>query len=124
MANAAIGSFQFIGDNTPRVSSPNMKLEPMEREGIDGYEMCEIGARCGPVIWETFADSNDAAGLIEDYNDISGTLVTVTNIDGSTVDTVAVELLAANAKRIAKAVGGLTAGAWAVTAQWKLQATV
>jgi hypothetical protein len=124
MGNPAIGSYSFIGDNTPYVTSPNQKLMPLEREGIDGYEMYEVGKRAQPIMWQTFADNSSPATLIAAYNAISGTIQTVTNVDGSTVTYVAVELVACSAKLIAKTVGGLTAGTWGVSATWKLQPTV
>lgn len=125
MDTAAIGSFEFLGDQTPIVFPIMQQLRTIEREGLDGHELVQVGKRGVPVVWQTAADTNDPDGLLEDYHALSGTLQTVTNTDGSEVEEVAVELLGAVAVPMAKCVGGLSSGAGTamVFAQWRLQPT-
>ncbi len=126
MANAKIGSTaEFIGDKTPMVLPIMDELRTIEREGLDGHELIQIGARGQPVIWETSADIATPATTKAAYLALTGTLQTITNIDGSTVTLVAVELLGMQFKKCAKMTGGLTggSGSWICTAQWRLQPT-
>lgn len=126
MGNAKIGSTaEFIGDRTPAVLPITQKLRTIEREGLDGHELVQTGKRGDPVMWETFADITTPATTKAAYLALSGTLQTITNIDGSTVTLVAVELLGMQFKKCAKMTGGLTggSGSWICTAQWRLQPT-
>ncbi len=124
MPNAQIGSSQFIGDRTPVVLDPMMELETNDRPGVDGHEFREIGERAPVTRWQTFADTTSPAATIAAYKALSGTLQTITNVDGSTVSSVRVQLLRANYKKVAAAVGGLAAGTWVVEADWELQASI
>ncbi len=126
VSNAKIGSLQFIGDVTPYVFGIVNKLRAIERDGIDGEELIIIGKRGPEMQWQTFQDVTNLSATVAAYVNISGSTQTITNVDASTVAGVAVELQAMDAKPIVKSVGGLSSGAgvWAVSAVWKLQATI
>lgn len=122
----AIGGFYFVSGQFPAVLAPTMRLEVIDRPGINGHEFRELGKRAPLVRWLTECDTANPATLEASYRALSGTLQTIINEDGSTVSVVRVELLAVTRRRVLAAVGGVvgTSGLWWVVAEWALQASV
>jgi hypothetical protein len=122
--NPKIGGEEFDAGSTPIVIAAVQTLEVIQRDGIDGHEFRERGKRAPAVRWRTERGTSSPATRIAAYATLSGTLQTITNVDGSTI-VAAVQLAGEpSVKRLAKACGGVegATGIWWVVADWIIQA--
>jgi len=123
---ASIGSIQFIRLDWAR-QPQGEAVRMLERPGADGVGYQAIGKRARPTRARSICDVANAAAvdtLLQDANAIRGSLQTVVEDDGTSVDNVFVhQVVKVMSKRVLTPVGGLTAGEWLVTLEWVLQET-
>jgi hypothetical protein len=121
--NPKIGSEEFDAGSTPFVMSAVQTLERIDRPGINGHEFRERGRRAPAVRWTTERGTANAASKIAAYQALSGTLQTITNLDGSTIVASVQMASEPSIRKIMKSVGGVEANAtWWVTVDWIIQA--
>lgn len=121
---SSIGGKQVLTWRGPKVVTAAMQVAEITRAGVNGHAFQETGIRAFSVSVTTSVDTDEPEELTNDYLDLQGQLVTVTNIDGEVVQNVmvvAVRILGTQPTLLA--VGGITNGGWILTAQWELQAT-
>lgn len=122
-----IGSFSFITFLRGNQSAGE-QLAEITRPGVDGVAFAKTGRRSLSYLVQTQRDVLDGAAaqqLMTDYKAIQGTLVTVVDAHGRSVDNVAVvEVREASVRPVKTLVGGAAeANEIMVSAEWTLRDT-
>lgn len=124
--NPSVGSITTL-TMQGRVSTLQQSMEEISRRGVDGVAFVKVGKRAPASVVTTETDVANSSAIASHVNAcvaLVGTLVTVTQPDGTTVPNVlilGVEFV--TSKYFSRPVGGVAAGNYIVTMRWHLQAT-
>jgi hypothetical protein len=98
-------------------------VEEISRKGVDGVAFVDIGKKSRPCTVVTEFDSSNAGNSKIACEALIKTFVSVITPEGQTLTSVFVHDVKVSGRAGIKAVGGVGAGTWLMTARWVLQAT-
>ena len=122
---STIGSFSFIRMTGPQIPALALAVEPINRPAVDGVAFRDDARKVREIMLETIATSTTLAAAnvaVDNYAAIKGTLVTIVDDFGRTVNYVMI--LDVGEVRIQPVSGSSPAGtAYLVKAAWRVKPT-
>jgi hypothetical protein len=122
MANPSIDSIEFINMSGARPHAPAPRYAEITRPTVDGHAFKALGDRSQRVSLQTVVDVSNVSTFEAAARELIGSQVSILTPEGQTFSSCFIwDVTIVSAQRVLTPVGGVSGGAWIVSALWLVQ---